>query len=75
MAAKVNVDELPRAQRVESELKFITGVLREWHQGRGLQGDGLAADLQKAKVEEFVGEMRKFYADHIAGRPMNGSAS
>lgn len=75
MAAKVNVDELPRAQRVESELEFITGVLQEWRQGKGLEGDGLAARLQKAKVEEFVGEMRKFYTDHVAGRPTNGSTS
>jgi len=65
MATKVNLDEVPRALRVEALLKFITGALEEWKTGRGLQGGGLAADLQRAQVDEFTTEIREFYARHF----------
>ena len=65
MATKVNLDEVPRALRVEALLKFITGALEEWKTGRGLQGGGLAADLQRAQVDEFIAEMWEFHRRHF----------
>jgi len=65
MATKVNLEEVPRALRVEALLKFITGALEEWKTGRGLQGGGLAADLQRSQVDEFTTELREFYARYF----------
>ena len=65
MATKVNLEEVPRALRVEALLKFITGALEEWKTGRGLQGGGLAADLQRSQVDEYTTEIREFYARYF----------
>jgi hypothetical protein len=61
----VSLDEVPDACRIKWRNDFIVSVAQSWAKGEGLTDKGIAGDVAKGQINEFVEQMQAFQRDHF----------
>jgi hypothetical protein len=61
----VSLDEVPDACRIKWRNDFIVSVAQSWAKGEGLTDKGIAGDVAKGQINEFVEQMQAFQRERL----------